>query len=128
MTKILLIEDDETLSRMYQTKLVNHGYEVMVAIDGESGLKLALDEHPDLILLDIRLPKMDGITVMHKLREDKWGKNASIVILSNLDTDDTRLSAVVTDQPVYYLLKANNTPEQVLEKIKDVLDSGSKEK
>lgn len=123
MANILIIEDDQVLLGMYQKILVNHGYQVKTAADGEMGLKLAEQDHPDLILLDIRMPKMDGITLMHRLRADSWGKNAAIIILTNLDTDEERLAATVTDQPAYYLVKANNPPEQVLEKVKEILES-----
>ena len=122
MKKILLIiEDDLVLARMYQTLLQNHGYDVKTAVDGETGLKEALDIHPDLILLDIRMPKMDGMTVMHHLREDKWGKTAPIIILTNLDLSDQRLTGVDKDQPSYYLIKSNNPPDQVLEKVNEIL-------
>ena len=122
MKKILLIiEDDLVLARMYRTLLQNHGYDVKTAVDGETGLKEALDIHPDLILLDIRMPKMDGMTVMHHLREDKWGKTAPIIILTNLDLSDQRLTGVVKDQPSYYLIKSNNPPDQVLEKVNEIL-------
>ncbi|KKU64087.1 MAG: Response regulator [Candidatus Amesbacteria bacterium GW2011_GWC1_47_15] len=122
MKKILLIiEDDLVLARMYQTLLQNHGFDAKTAADGEAGLKAALKIHPDLILLDIRMPKMDGMTVMHNLREDKWGKTAPIIILTNLDLTDERLTRVVKDQPSYYLIKANNSPEQVLEKVTEIL-------
>jgi len=122
MKKILLIiEDDLVLARMYQTLLQNHGYDVKTAADGETGLKEALEIHPDLILLDIRMPKMDGMTVMHHLREDTWGKTAPIIILTNLDLTDDRLTGVVKDQPSYYLIKSNNPPDQVLEKVNEIL-------
>jgi len=122
MKKILLIiEDDLVLARMYQTLLQNHGYDVKTAADGETGLKKALDIHPDLILLDIRMPKMDGMTVMRHLREDNWGKTAPIIILTNLDLTDDRLTGVVKDQPSYYLIKSNNPPDQVLEKVNEIL-------
>lgn len=127
MSKILLVEDDQILVQMYQKLLVNHGYDVKIALDGEEGLKLALQDHPDLILLDIRMPKMDGMTMMHNLRADVWGKNASIIILTNLDATDKRLEDIAKDQPSYYLIKADNPPEQVLEKIKEILDTKKQE-
>lgn len=123
MAKILLVEDDQILVHMYQKLMQNHGHDVIVAGDGEEGLKHALEDHPDLILLDIRMPKMDGMTMMHKLREDTWGKKAPIIVLTNLDAVDDRLSGVVVDQPSYYLLKADNPPEKVLEKIEEVLET-----
>ena len=85
MKKVLLIiEDDLVLARMYQTLLQNHGYDAKIAPDGEEGLKTALEIHPDLVLLDIRMPKMDGMTVMRHLRADEWGKTAPIIILTTL--------------------------------------------
>lgn len=123
MAKILIVEDEQVLREMYQKLLTNHGYQVKTAVDGEMGLKLALEDHPDLILLDVRMPRMDGIAMMHKLRADDWGKQVSIIILTNFDANDERLAAVITDQPSYYLIKANNPPDNVLEKIEKALES-----
>ena len=69
------------------------------------------------------MPKMDGMTMMHKLREDEWGNKASIIILTNLYANDERLSKVVADQPSYYLIKADTSLEKVLEKVRSVLES-----
>ncbi len=123
MAKILLlIEDDKILLNMYQKLLVNHGYDVHIAMDGEDGLKKALQDHPDLILLDIRMPKMDGMTMLKFLRQDVWGKNAKVIILTNLDPVDGILQGVVQDHPAYYLVKANTKSEEVLERIEGVLE------
>lgn len=123
MAKILLlIEDDKILLNMYQKLLVNHGYEVHTAMDGEDGLKRALTDHPDLILLDIRMPKMDGMTMLKLLRQDLWGKDAKVIILTNLDPIDTILQGVIRDHPTYYLIKASTKMEDVLEKIRGVLE------
>lgn len=121
MFHILIVEDDKILQEMYNKLLTNHGYHVKTAINGEEGLKLALEDHPELILLDIRMPKMDGLTMLHSLRSDPWGKDAAVIILTNLEPNDQRLSQVMTDKPSYYLIKANNQPDQVLEKIQTVL-------
>lgn len=124
MTKtLLLVEDDKILLNMYQKLLVNHGYDVRTAMDGEEGLKKAFENHPDLILLDIRMPKMDGMTMLKLLRQDAWGKTAKVIILTNLDPIDTILQGVIRDQPTYYLIKASTQFEDVLEKIKEVLES-----
>ncbi len=123
MKKVLVVEDDQMLLGMYQKILTKHGYQVKTATDGETGLRLALADHPDLILLDIRMPKMDGMTVLHHLRADKWGKRVLVIILTNLDMNDERLAAITIDQPSYYLIKADNPPKQVLEKINKVLDN-----
>lgn len=122
MAKILLlIEDDQILLDMYQKQLSNHGYEVHTAVDGEDGLKKALQDHPDLILLDILMPKMDGMTMLKQLRVDTWGKNAKIIILTNLDATDGILQGIIEDHPTYYLTKSNTKPEELLERVKEVV-------
>ena len=123
---ILLIEDDKILLDMYQKLLLNHGYDVHTAMDGEDGLKKALVDHPDLILLDIRMPKMDGMTVLKHLRADVWGKDAKIIILTNLDATDQILQGVVEDHPSYYMIKSNIKPEEVLMHIKEVVEEQKK--
>ena len=85
-------------------------------------LKKALEDHPNLILLDIRIPKMDGMTVLKHLRADTWGKNAKVIILTNLDATDHILQGVVDDHPSYYMVKSNTRPEIVLEHIKEVIE------
>lgn len=121
MKKILLVDDDQTLLNMYKDRLQIDKFDVLVAHNGEEGLKLALKEQPDLILLDIKMPKMDGMTMMKKLRLDSWGKNVPIIMLTNLDTDDKILQGVLEDQPAYYLMKDKVTPEEVADKVKEVL-------
>ena len=119
---LLLIEDDKIILDMYQKLLLNHGYDVRTAMDGEDGLKKALVDHPDLILLDIRMPKMDGMTVLKHLRADAWGKDAKVIILTNLDATDNILQGVVEDHPSYYMIKSNTKPEMVLEHIKEIVE------
>lgn len=128
MTRILIIEDEESQRKALRNELVQKGYSILEAIDGSEGLEIALREHPDLILLDIRMPKMDGMAMMHKLREDKWGKSAAIIILTNYDTNDVQLLQMIADQPSYYLIKANSPLEHILKKIQEVLESENKEK
>lgn len=123
MKQILIVEDDHILSQMYQTLLTNHGYGVSTVSDGLQGLTLALQIHPDLILLDLQLPEMDGLSIMHALRADPWGKGAKIIIFTNLDTSNQILTRVTADQPAYYLIKSNTAPQQVLEKVQSVIDS-----
>lgn len=119
--KILLVEDDPTLSEMYQQKFQLEGFDIMAARTGGEGLQVALQSKPDLILLDILLPGMDGMTVMKKLRDDPWGKNVPIIILTNLNADDNILKRVVEDHPAYYLMKSTSDPYGVVEKVKEVL-------
>lgn len=119
---VLVVDDDPIYVKAYQQKLTNSGFEVKVARDGEEGLKIALSEHPDLILLDLMMSKMDGMTMMRRLRqEDAWGQTVPIIILTNLDADAKTLLGVVKDHPAYYIMKTESTPEDIVEKIREVL-------
>jgi len=114
--RILVIEDEHLIAETLQKKLVSAGYEVEVAFDGEDGLKKALASRPDLVLLDMVLPKMDGITLLDNLRSDEWGKSAAVIILTNLDTDfeyNESRARGVTD----YLVKTSWSLEDVITKI-----------
>ncbi len=124
---ILIIEDDASLRQAIAVKLESLGFLVLEAGDGATGLDAALKNHPNAILLDIEMPKMDGLTMLHKLRENKWGKYASVVILTNFDTNDERLTHVVTDQPSYYLVKSENSLEEIVEKLNGIFDLQDKE-
>jgi|SRR3989344_2507721 len=124
--KILVIEeveDEKSLRDVLHDKFSLEGFGVLEAKDGEEGLATALREHPDLILLDIVMPKMDGLTMMKKLREvNEWGKNVPIILLTNLSADDNKINQAITDNiPAYYLVKANYTIEDLVEKIRERL-------
>jgi DNA-binding response OmpR family regulator len=84
--KILIVDDEKVLLELLVSKMKQNGFVAIGARDGDEGLQTALAERPDLILLDIVMPKMDGITVLKKLRQDKWGKNVPVIVLSNLNT------------------------------------------
>jgi len=101
--------------------LTDEDYEMIEAKDGRAGLDLALKEHPDLILLDILMPKMDGVQVMKKLREDSWGKNVPVILLTKLDLDDQKLREIVQYGAAYYLVKRDWSLEDVVKKVKEVL-------
>src|SRR5438270_316180 len=126
MRSVLIIEDDTVLSQMYSDKFTVGEFDVYVAKDGEEGLKMALDHKPDLLLLDLVMPKMDGTALMEKLRSDSWGKNVPIIVLTNLNVDGKVLNEIIKSKPVYCLLKANTTPEEVFEKAKEFLDNPKK--
>ena len=121
--KILLVEDDVTLAEMYQKKLSLEGFDVLVATSGGEGLQVAINNKPDLILLDIMLPGIDGMTVMKKLRDNPWGREVPIIILTNLNADDAILKGVVEGHPAYYLMKSSTDPRNLAEKIKEVLNT-----
>jgi len=106
MSRILVIEDEKALSDMLGKKLITSGFDVELAENGAEGLEKALELHPDLILLDIVMPVMDGLTMLAKLRADTWGKAVPVIILTNLsDTDKIRDA---TEGGVSeYLIKSN---------------------
>jgi len=118
---VLIIEDDKVLVNMYNDKFTLSAFTVMTADDGQKGLDLAITQQPDLILLDLGLPKLNGEAVMESLRTTNWGKTVPIIILTNLNVDGKILEAVTKYGPAYCLLKANTTPEEVVEKAKEIL-------
>ena len=114
------MEDDPSVLEMYRLKLELDGYRVNTALDGEDGLKKAGDLTPDIIFLDIRLPKMDGLEVLRKLRAQEKTRDIPVIILSNYDEEDLvarglRLGAHE------YLIKARTTPTSLSEGIEDWL-------
>ncbi len=118
---LLIVEDDKTLMEALKEKFSVKDFSILEAMDAESAVDVALKNHPDLILLDIILPRGNGVMAMDKIREDNWGKNVPIIILSNLNPNDRMVSEVVREQPAYYLLKAETPIDDVLEKVKEVL-------
>lgn len=118
--KILLVDDDHLLLKVWGDKFRNSGFEVFTANDGEKGMEVAFKEHPDLILLDILMPKVDGMEMLKKVRKDKWGEKAEIMLLTNL-FDVEKISAAL-DMGVYeYMIKSDWRPEDVVMRIKEKL-------
>src|SRR4051812_21198836 len=95
MKKILVIDDDGTFRKTISVKLKEANYETISASDGEDGLNKALTMHPDLILLDIRMPGIDGITVLKKLRKEETATNIPVFITSNMSTSESIGDGVV---------------------------------
>lgn len=122
-TKILIVEDEVLISKAYTDELRDEGFSVFVAKNGQEGLELALRERPDLILLDILMPVMDGLTMMDRLRmEGIYGKNVPIILLTNLSAgEDEIMKAVTKNEPAYYLIKSDWDLSRVLDKIKERL-------
>ncbi len=119
--KILIVEDDKFLRELIARKLRNEGYEVLEAVDGEEGLKKIKEIKPDLILLDLILPGIDGFEVLAKKKEDPQIEKIPVMLLSNLGQREDverglRLGAVD------YLVKANFTPQEIIEKVKNLLE------
>ena len=104
--RILVVEDEPSMLAVIKDKLETEGFTVLTAHDGIEGLEVAMKEHPDLILLDILMPRMDGITALKKLREDKWGATAQVIVLSNLSSDQAVADSIKNG--VYdYLIKTD---------------------
>lgn len=119
---ILLVEDDEFLAELYATKLNLEGFEVLLASDGEKGLKMAKESNPDLILLDIILPKMDGFEVLGNIKEDSSIKDIPVILLTNLSQKDEVKKGLDLGAKDY-LIKAHFMPSEVVKKIKQTIAS-----
>ncbi|MFA6463905.1 MAG: response regulator [Candidatus Paceibacterota bacterium] len=120
---ILVVEDEAVLRQTLSDNLIAEGFNVLQAEDGVDGLLKAISDHPDLILLDIMMPRMDGLTMMQKLREqDAYGKKVPIILLTVLSPDEEKVvKHVAEDEPAYYLVKTNWKIGDVIEKIKERL-------
>lgn len=119
---LVVVEDDEFLRELIVTKLINEGFEVVEAMDGEDGLRKIREEKPQLVLLDIILPSIDGFEVLKQLKADPSVASIPVVMLSNLGQQDDverALSMGAKD----YLIKAHFTPHEIVEKVKSVLAS-----
>ncbi len=116
--KILVVEDEATLQKALNDVLTQEGYEVLSALDGAAGLDLAKKEKPDLILLDIILPKMDGFDVLKNLKKE--GSEIPVIILTNL-SDINDIQKALDLGATTYLVKADFHLEDVLKKVKEVL-------
>lgn len=114
--KLVLVEDDEMIRTAYSDGLRRAGYEVVSADNGKDGLDLVKQEKPDLILLDIILPTMDGFEVLTELKKEKDVKDIPVLILSNLGQDDDIQKGIELGA-VAYMIKANNNIVEVTEKV-----------
>ncbi|OGH58870.1 MAG: hypothetical protein A2725_03930 [Candidatus Magasanikbacteria bacterium RIFCSPHIGHO2_01_FULL_33_34] len=117
---ILLVEDDSFLSNIYKTKFEMEGYQVIVAMDGEVGLNYAKTKNPDLILLDILLPKMDGFSVLKEIKADEKSKNIPVILLTNLGQKDD-VSKGLELGAVDYLIKAHFKPSETVGKVRKII-------
>lgn len=119
--RVLLVEDDTFLVGMYVTKLQLEHFDTLVATEGEQGLMIAKQNAPDLILLDIVLPKMDGFLVLEELKRDPETRAIPVILLTNLGQKkdiERGLALGASD----YLIKAHFMPSEVIEKIKKVIE------
>ncbi len=118
--KLLLVEDEKMLADMYTTKFVMEGFDAQKAYDGQAGVDLAKTFIPDIILLDVIMPKLDGFAALKMLKDNASTKNIPVILLTNLGQDEDvkkgkQLGAVD------YFVKANHTPAEVVVKVRQVL-------
>ena len=122
MTTIAIIEDDQVINQMYRMKFEAAGFEVVSASDGEAGVKVVQRANPDIILLDLQMPNMNGTEALQKIRHQPANANTPVVILTNLGEEEApvELRRLGIDS---YIVKANLTPSQVVARVKETLNS-----
>ncbi len=118
--KILIVEDDKFLRELISRKLAGRGYEVETAVDGEDGFKKLKKIKPDVVLLDLILPGIDGFEVLSRVKKEKEVENIPIIILSNLGQRED-IERGLNLGAIDYLIKAHFTPQEIIEKVKEVL-------
>jgi DNA-binding response OmpR family regulator len=118
---ILIVEDEPELSKALSDKLSEEGFSILEAKNGQEGLDIAKDKHPDLILLDILMPIMDGMTMLEMLREDESCKDIPVIFLTNLD-DQEKVSEALKAGSFDYLIKTDWSLADIVKKIKNKLE------
>jgi len=120
--KILIIEDEPDIREAIAEALSEEGYTVTTAENGEVGLAAALEQRPDLILLDIKMPVMTGQEMLTKLRQDVWGKTAKVVMLTAMDDTRSIVTAHAGDI-TDYIIKAHHSLDEILRKVREAIYS-----
>lgn len=113
----MIVEDEPLLLTELQERFLKEGYKVLIAKDGQEGLAVALKERPSLILLDIVMPIMDGMTMLYELRKDEWGKGVEVILLTNLNEDD-KIVKSYSEGVHDYLVKSDWSLDEVVNKVK----------
>jgi|SRR3989344_2257894 len=124
MAKVLIVEDDKILSNMYRVKFTNAGHQVALAENGEEGIAKMKAMHPDLVLMDLMMPVMDGFTAIMRIQEDPTLKTVPVIVLTNLSMSEDAKKAIEMGAKDYFV-KSDLTPAQVLEKAQKFLPPGS---
>ena len=120
MIKIAIIEDDPTISQMYRMKFESDGFEVRLAANGQIGVEVVEKFQPDIILLDLQMPEMNGTEALRHIRSKDWGKTIPVIVLTNLGEEEAPRE--IKERGVHsYIVKANLTPRQVVEQVKSAI-------
>lgn len=114
---ILIADDNNSIRELYTQALTLAGLKVITAADGNEAIKIALEKHPSVILMDIMMPGTDGQQAVEKIRNDAWGKNAKIIYLTNL-SDPKNVVAAFTQKPEEYIIKAHTEVKEVVNKVR----------
>ncbi len=117
---LLIVEDDPIMARLYEKIFSFEDYEVIMAKDGEEGLVKAREEKPLLILLDIMMPKMNGLEVLERLKADPETKKIPVVVLTNLASEKDAETAL-SKGAVKYIIKGEHDPKAVADMVKEIL-------
>lgn len=120
MSKVLIVEDDQLIQRMYQKIFTFEKYEVVVAVDGEEGLEKARTEKPTIILLDVMMPKLNGIQVLEKLKQDPETKHIPVIMLSNL-AGENDVETALSKGAVKYIIKSEYDPKQIADMVTEII-------
>jgi len=121
MTKIAIIEDDVVISQMYRMKFEADGYEVQLANNGLRGVALVETFQPDMILLDLQMPEMNGAEALKEIRSHDWGKDIPVIILTNMGEEESPKE--IRSLGIHsYIVKAELTPRQVAQRVKEALE------
>jgi DNA-binding response OmpR family regulator len=121
---LLIVEDEKTLSETLGERLLQEGFDVIKASDGAEGLKMAVENHPSLILLDLLMPKVDGLAMLKELRKDTWGAHANVIILTNVESSDKVADTIGLGfgNVFEYMLKTNWSLDDMVARIKERLE------
>lgn len=118
--RIAIIEDDAVISQMYRMKFEAEGFEVQMAANGRIGVELVEKMRPDIMLLDIRMPEMDGAQALTEIRKHEWGRNIPVLILTNVGEEEAP-NELKDLNVLSYIVKADLTPSQVVKHVKEAL-------
>ncbi|HET6864034.1 MAG TPA: response regulator [Candidatus Saccharimonadales bacterium] len=118
--KIAVIEDERSIREMYRMRFEAAGYQVYEAEDGIEGLKVIETNNPDIVLLDLRMPRLSGKEMLEKMRATDWGNSVLVIVLTNLSPTEARLDMRLLGVQ-QYIVKAHTTPSQVLQAVNEVL-------
>jgi len=119
--KILVVEDEELLRDFYEELLKGQGFNVLTAENGQTGLDRVIAEKPDLVLLDLMMPVMDGKAMLHKMREIPEFKKTPVIVLTNAGDSDTMHETKFYDNANEFLIKSNVTPDIIVTRIKSLI-------